>query len=476
VAIADDHTDMGDAHDILVPHWTIDLDQDAAMRCNAALDELGRLPAFDGSVQRILAVLNDPESDNDELLAALSCDASFSANLLQLANSASRAHPIRANSVRQAVMFVGRDALRRLTMETATYRFLERSKGNGRAACGQMHLHALSVALGAAGAAERAGQRGDVAHLAGLLHDIGKLVLPLAFGEDALDAISLKAPAGQRRAEVERQMLGIDHAQAGALLAERWNLPDAIVDAIAWHHGGPNGDVCPTVEVAAVQLANIVAALITTGDADQTLLQAALETAGLHADVLDDLANEAALASSTLVDAARVAYLERLAWSDDLTGIANRRHWMREVRTAVETEGTAGSVLMADVDHFKAINDTDGHQAGDLVLVEVARLMSEFGTAGRLGGDEFVLWMPVPAAVAQAQAATLLQRVSSTFNGVGGASPVSLSIGVADTPGAGTTLDDLIAAADVALYRAKRGGRGRVVCGAAGAPDMSDAA
>lgn len=466
--------DMGGSRDIPVLDWTLDLDPDATVRCRAALDELGRLPVFDGSVQRILAVLNDPDSSNDELLAALSCDSSFSANLLQLANSASRAHPIRANSIRQAVMFVGRDALRRLTMETATYRFLERSRGNGRASCGQMHLHALSVALGAAGAADRAGQGGDVAHLAGLLHDIGKLVLPLAFGEDALDAISMKAPAGQRRAAVERELLGIDHAQAGALLALRWNLPDAIVDAIAWHHGGPHGDVCPSKDVAAVQLANLVAALIATGTADRMLLQVALETAGLHADVLDDLANEAALASSTLVDAARVAYLERLAWSDDLTGIANRRHWMREVRAAVEHDHVQGSVLMADIDHFKAINDTDGHQAGDLVLVEVARLLAEYGTAGRLGGDEFVLWMPVPATTAHTQAAAMLDRIAASFAGLGGGSPISLSIGLAAVPPAGATLDELIAAADVALYRAKRGGRGRVV--AAADPGLSDVA
>jgi len=459
--------DMDDgAHASPVPDWTADLDRDAAARCEAALDELGRLPAFDGSVQRILAVVDDPDSSNDELIAVLSCDASFSANLLRLANSAGRSHPIRAGSIRQAVMFVGRDALRRLTMETATYRFLERSRGNGQAACGQLHLHALSVALAAAGAAERAGQRGDVAHLAGLLHDVGKLVLPRAFGEEALDAISLKAPAGQRRAAIERDLLGIDHALAGALLAQRWNLPEPIVAAIAWHHGGPHGDVCPGVEIAAVQLANVVAALITTGDTDRTLLQTALEGAGLHADVLDELATEAALASSTIVDAARVAYLERLAWSDDLTGIANRRHWMREVRRAVEQDGGQGSVLLADIDHFKAINDTDGHRAGDVVLVEVARLMSEYGTAGRLGGDEFVLWIPAPVLTAQAHAVRMLERLAASFEGLAGGVPVSMSIGLAAARGPGATLDEVIAAADVALYRAKRAGRGRVVCGA----------
>ncbi|MTD44002.1 HDOD domain-containing protein [Conexibacter sp. W3-3-2] len=445
--------------------WTTELDDAAAARCEAALHDLGRLPVFDGTVQRILAVVDDPDATNDQLIAALECDATFAANLLRFANSASRSHPIRARSIRQAVMFVGRDALRRLTLETATYRFLERSRGNGRAAYGQMHLHALSVALSAASAADRAGHGGDLAHLAGLLHDVGKLVLPRAFGDEALDAIATAAPGGSRRVALEREELGIDHAQAGALLARAWGMPDAVVAAIAWHHGGPAGDACPSAEVACVQLANVVATMLTSGDADQSLLQRALERAELHSDVLDDLATQAALASATLADggtAQRIAHLERLAQRDDLTGIANRRHWTRTVRDALETEHQAGCLLLVDVDRFKQVNDEHGHQVGDLVLGEVAHLLQGYGTAGRLGGDEFALWTPVPLATAHAHAVELLDRLAGAFADRPELPAVGLSIGIAHAPTHAGLLDDLVGIADAALYDAKRAGRGRV--------------
>jgi len=443
------------------PDWTHHLDPAAAKRCESALDGLGRLPVFDGTVQRILSVVDDNDATNDELIAALSCDATFAANLLRFANSASRSHAVRAGSIRQAVMFVGRDALRRLTFETATYRFLERSKGNGRAAYGQMHLHSLSVALCAANAADRAGHGGDLAHLAGLLHDVGKLVLPRAFGEDVLDEIAGVASSGHRRALAERERLGIDHAQAGALLARRWGLPEGVATAIAWHHGGPGGNFCPSPEAACVQLGNLVAAMLTSGDVDQVLLQLALERAELHVDVLDELATQAAAASASVADAGRIALLERLARSDDLTGIANRRHWMSTVRRAVEREGTAGTVLLADVDDFKAVNDGHGHQAGDLVLMEVAHLLNGYGMAARLGGDEFALWTTQPIATAHGQAIELLDRLVGAFTDRPELPRVTLSIGLASAPEHGEDLEAVIAAADAALYRAKAAGKGR---------------
>ncbi|HMS73100.1 MAG TPA: HDOD domain-containing protein, partial [Baekduia sp.] len=176
--------------------WRAEIDPAAAERCQSAIDEIGQLPVFDGTVQKILKAVEDTETSNEQLIAAMESDATFAANLLRFANSAGRSHPIRARSVRQAVMFVGRDALRRLTLETATFRFLERLKGNGRAAAGQMHLHALAVALAAANAAEKAGHEAEIAHLSGLLHDVGKLILPVAYGVAELDEISTKQPAG----------------------------------------------------------------------------------------------------------------------------------------------------------------------------------------------------------------------------------------------------------------------------------------
>ncbi|MEI2703528.1 MAG: HDOD domain-containing protein [Baekduia sp.] len=456
---------MDDVQEPVSRDWREEIDAAAAQRCESAIDEIGQLPVFDGTVQKILKVVEDTEASNEQLIASMESDATFAANLLRFANSAGRSHPIRARSIRQAVMFVGRDALRRLTLETATFRFLERLRGNGQAAAGQMHLHSLAVALAAASAAEKGGNEAEIAHLSGLLHDVGKLVLPAAYGAAELDDIVTRAPAGLKRIELEHEQLGIDHAQAGAMLAERWGMADTIVDAIAWHHGGLDGGYCPSPEVACVQLANVIAAMLSSGAADQTLLRDSLENCGLQTESLDELATQAAAASALLTDsgtAQRIAHLERLAQKDDLTGIANRRRWNHVVRGKLD-EGLHGTLILVDIDHFKQINDEYGHQAGDLVLGEVAHLLNESGYAGRIGGDEFAVWVNGPVREAETIAKRLLLTVAPSIKRIGDLPEVGLSIGIAGTPAGTTTLDELFAITDAALYEAKRAGRGRAV-------------
>ena len=92
-------------------------------------------------------------------------------------------------------MLVGRVNLRRLAIEAATFRFLERARGNGGAACGDLHMHAVAVATCAMVAATRVGVRGEAVHLGALLHDVGKLVLPAAFGAADCDAIAARPRA-----------------------------------------------------------------------------------------------------------------------------------------------------------------------------------------------------------------------------------------------------------------------------------------
>jgi diguanylate cyclase (GGDEF)-like protein/putative nucleotidyltransferase with HDIG domain len=438
---------------------------DVEARLERALETIGRLPVLDGTARAVRELADDPHGSTDELVAVIERDEGFATNLLRLANSASLARIVRAQTIRQAVTMVGRRSLALLALEAETYRFLERAPGQGRVSRGQMHVHAVTVAGCAASVARRSGASIEVAHLAGLLHDIGKLVMPIAFGEDALDGIAQREPVGERRARLEREEIGVDHAYAGALLAGRSDAPDEIFDAIAWHHGGMSGEEAPTAEAACVQIANSISDLLAGVAADDALLHVALQRLGLELEVLDELAIESsgdngAPAQSSLAE--RVTQLERLAQTDELTGLSTRRHWLGTVAGKLR-DGEPGTLLICDVDRFKEVNDQLGHHAGDLVLTEVARVLGRHGFAGRLGGDEFGVWVPGERGAGESAAARIVEESSARLMDTAASPEGGVSIGLAASPGAGTDVSELLEAADRALYAAKAGGRRRAV-------------
>src|SRR5262249_47055296 len=141
--------------------------------------------------------------------------------------------------------------------------------------------------------AQRLGIAGDDPHLAGLLHDVGKLVLPIAFGEAACDEIAREFPAGGERALAERERLGVDHAVARGLPAPRPNLPEGVAEAIALPHGGPSGLGSPAASTAIVQICNELQHLLTGGSPDHALLEVAMDRCESDAVLLDELARHA---------------------------------------------------------------------------------------------------------------------------------------------------------------------------------------
>lgn len=439
-------------------------------RLRAAVDRLAPLPVLEGTVREVARVADAPDASTDQVTAAIERDEAFATNLLSFANSASAARPIRARTIRQAVTMIGRRAIVRIAREAATYRFLEQVRGTGGVARGQLHIHALTVASIASEAARRTGADADTAHLAGLLHDVGKLVLPAAVDPAELDAIAAREPMGARRAELERERLGVDHAYAGALLAERSGATPDVVEAIALHHGGRSGQDTGGDEAACVQLANALAAVIAGATPDHEVIHAALSRLELPHAALDELAHRGLpSAAERPADslAERVQELERLASVDDLTGLSNRRHWLAETRAQLAA-GATGALLLCDVDHFKSINDEHGHRTGDLVLTEIARVLARHGAAGRLGGDEFAVWVLGGRREADVVANAILGDVDEQLASPGGATGVGLSIGVALTDIGARTVEDLLATADAALYRAKAGGRRRAELPSAG--------
>ncbi len=174
--------------------------------------------------------------------------------------------------------------------------------------------------------------------------------------------------------------------------------------------------------------------------------------------------------SSAIQNANYVERVKQLAFLDGLTGIFNRRYLETRITEEIERSkryDTDLSVVMVDVDRFKLLNDEFGHLLGDEVLRQVSSLLSErlrkSDVVCRYGGEEFVALLPQTSTEQALLAAQKLRYAIAEWEFPGVPRPVTISAGVATFPEHATTRDELLHAADGALYTAKQSGRNRVL-------------
>jgi len=380
----------------------------------------------------------------------------------------------------------------------------------------------------------------DEAFMAALLQDIGILALrQLA----SLEYGAL-ARAGTRHnvlAEGERALFGEDHATLGAWLAERWKLPATLRTAIGFSHTPDNlpADLNPDV-VSLVRIVSVAGAVAdvwieqdsavamnclritsssllqldeeTLKEALQRIAKRAAEVASYFdvdlgspeelAAILEQAkealmmlavaahreANDAREAIGSLEAKARA--LEQEVQRDGLTGLYSRMFFDRALAQRVDEalrEGRSLSLVLFDVDQFKNVNDTYGHQVGDKVLAQIGKALATHlrpaDIMARYGGEEFVLLLPNTNEVGAAVVAERLRRVvADTVHSVGDTTSLRVTVSAGHVTlesGSPATGESLLALADSALYAAKRMGRNRVVAsqalgqGIAGAPTLA---
>lgn len=209
---------------------------------------------------RISQLVDDPDSTLDDIAKVVSQDPSFTVRLLRVANSAFYGFASSIETVPRAVTLIGTSQVRNLALSTSVARTFA-GLPNELVSMDNFWHHSLYCALAARLIAKRVSKSDPEAlFTAGLLHDIGELVIFNRLPEEAKEALELVLDSGDEMPVylAERQIMGLDHAQVGGELARQWNLPPLLLDCIACHHDIHKAQHCPR-ETAIVHIANVIA-------------------------------------------------------------------------------------------------------------------------------------------------------------------------------------------------------------------------
>lgn len=226
------------------------LDPGEIVRC------AGQLPAASGIVFELLRVIDQDEVGAATLAEIVSRDPAIVIRLLRIANSSFYALPRQVESVADAIAILGWRQVRTLAAGIAVFHTF----GDVRSTeleLGRFWRHGVSVAVAARELALRMRLNEGGTFVAGLIHDIGRLVVAHAFPEYARAIARYQGTHACPVVEAEQAVLGLDHAHIGGLLAERWRFPPAICEGIAQHHAAVAAPLPPLA--TAVRLANALA-------------------------------------------------------------------------------------------------------------------------------------------------------------------------------------------------------------------------
>ncbi len=473
------------------------------------------LPTLPGVALQIVELARNPEVGLAEVAEVMGRDPALATKVLRMANSPVYSRQRKIENVRQALVLFGLDGALTVALSFSVATVVRDASSGGRG-LDYAHFWRRSLSSAAAGSlvGRQAGlQRAEDLFLAGLIQDIGMAALDRALpelygelGDVQYDHRALLA--------AEAAVAGANHGEATAWMLEHWGFPEHLVAMIQASHGG---------DVQALEGAPVEArALFVAADLADAWWspdrQGALAGCAERADRLLEFGQEALLAlveqlaeeihllsqlmETDLGDAAflaamadearellmlrnlrnirraddleeRTRELEEEAQTDPLTGVGNRGRFDEVLASEFEAARAQKwplSLVLIDLDHFKRVNDELGHQAGDQVLCQVAQAIRscirESDCLARYGGEEFGIVLPgTPLEGAVQVCERILEAVRSASRPVAGRTlRVTVSIGLAALD-AGTDMasqEDLVAAADKALYAAKRGGRDRL--------------
>ncbi len=480
------------------------------------------LPTPPAVAMKVIALGDDPLSGLKDVAGAVRMDPALSAKMLRVANSSMYARRHHAETLEAATTRLGFSGTITLALSFSMVNAMRQSGSEGLD-MNRYWVRALTTAVASREIAKQVdASLSEQAFLAGLFADIGMLILDKVV-PDLYRGVPGAEQSHALLLTIERNTLGVSHAAVGAWTLNKWNMPPSLVHAVSGSHGPqPTSSDNPLDNLANITaLGSQIASLCTDDPSDATVTaasdraetlfnldrEALIELIGRVSEQTQDTASmfdidlsDAVLLESIAEQAKEILMVRNLSsiqlseelqlakedlelrarslqeetHRDGLTSTYNRSHF-DEAAAAAHAESVACQSPLAlafvDLDHFKDVNDTHGHQAGDAVLQHAAGLISGLAlpkfTVARYGGEEFVVIMPDTAendAVAHCKRILRAFRDSVISLDTGKTLRVTASIGIAVQSADGFFHDapTLIKASDMAMYAAKRQGRDRM--------------
>lgn len=206
-------------------------------RREEVLSKVDTIPSLPAAAVEVARLIQDPEVDFAKVASAIEYDPGLTSNVLRLANSAYYGGARSVGSVKEAVVRLGARQIFQMVVASSVHPIVVRPVRGYDLSPGELWEHSVSVALGTEELASFCSVKPPAyAFTAALVHDVGKIVLGTFVEVDAGPIMELAYQEGLSFEVAEQQVLGIDHAEAGAALLESWSLPQSVVDVVRWHH------------------------------------------------------------------------------------------------------------------------------------------------------------------------------------------------------------------------------------------------
>ena len=213
------------------------MQQKRIRRLRLITEKIIGLPTLPTIVTQLIALVGDPKSSARQVAQLISTDQALTAKILRVANSAFYGFPRKIATVQLAIVVLGFEAVKNLALSVTVLKRFTSGREHRLFDRQRFWEHAIGCAVAGRHLARMLRYRVEAeAFVAGVIHDIGKLILIEYFPDDFSEALELAESEGLTIAEAEEQVLGVTHAEVGGWLAERWNLPPDLVGAITYHH------------------------------------------------------------------------------------------------------------------------------------------------------------------------------------------------------------------------------------------------